>query len=246
MGIFFFLWWRDIGTLSLTMFPRGEPPSVSASKSAKTKELAAGCDAELLSSPSGSSMDEGQEGEQTTAGWQSLRSVPSWMLVGVEHTSLAALLLSLHFPTTNDGCCFFKRKIRPKTDKKTSKMMVWTMWLLLKITIFGIYVKSQWCSSLEILRVFSDFETFPMVKLKSFSRRNESKVGFLSGRCHCEPVRDSRQWKMYQLSQLSRGISVPKKLVQSASCWYKFQIPHTKLASPGSREYVGLSHNERL
>ena len=211
--------------------------SQDLSPGVKTKELAAGCDAELLSSPSGSSMDEGQEGKQTTAGWQSLRSVPSWMLVGVEHASLAALLLSLHFPTTNDGCCFFKRKIHvtpPKTDKKTPKMMVWKMRLLLKIAIFGIYVKSQWCSSLEILRVFSDSETFSKFKLKRFPRRNESKVGFLFGPCHCEPVRESRQCKMYQLSQLSGGISAPRKLVQSASRWYKFQIPHTKLASPGN------------
>lgn len=170
MGILFFLWWRDISTLSLRIFPPGWTPQCFRCKNLrKRKELAAGCDAELLSSPSGSSMDEGQEGEETTAGWQSLRSMPSWMLVGVEHTLLAALLLSLHFPTTNDGRCFIKRKIHvtpPKTDKKTPKMMVWKLWLLLTIAIFGIYIKSQWCSSLEILKVFFDFETFPMVKLK--------------------------------------------------------------------------------
>ena len=34
----------------------------------KLKELASGCDAELLSSPSGSSLDEGQQGAEKNAG----------------------------------------------------------------------------------------------------------------------------------------------------------------------------------
>lgn len=86
----------------------------------------------------------------------------------------------------------------------------------------------------KFLRYFLILRHSPWSSWKRFPRRNESKVGFLSGHCHCEPVRESRQCKMCQLRQFSRGISVPRKLVQSTSRWYKFQIPYTKLASPGN------------
>ena len=93
MGIsFFFSGERGYSYIELLkdFFFTGFPqcfPSLRANllrkKLFRLKELAAGCDAELLSSPFGSSMDEGQEGEtKKPFGSRSLRrGFLRWMLV---------------------------------------------------------------------------------------------------------------------------------------------------------------------
>ena len=76
--------------------------------------------------------------------------------------------------------------------------------------------------SLEILGEVSDFETFRDISHVQVEKQPQKRIqGWFfvwTSPLPMRPVRESRQWKMYQLSQLSRGISVPKKLVQSASC----------------------------
>ena len=92
MGISFFSGDGGIVTLSFKvlkdLFLRGFPSvsrQICCQKLFRLKELAAGCDAELLSSPSGSSMDEGQEGEAcegvSFAGW--LVEPPFFVLIFV-------------------------------------------------------------------------------------------------------------------------------------------------------------------
>ena len=58
-------WVASCASFSLRLFFRDW--SCESCGIEKLKELAAGCDAELLSSPSGSSLDEGQQGAERNA-----------------------------------------------------------------------------------------------------------------------------------------------------------------------------------